>query len=175
MRFKKSKSSTWCNQMRLSSRLYMLEFKSNLAGKFLKLSVSKEGNRAFVIFPAGWNNKGWDRIFESIAGIMGQPSFEPVLHRKRNSTLAVKPRRVAAGAPLPPPPLGCCPQCGFTGEPACFLRSFAGVLSSPPSTNVLGLSSQEFFPGEPISSVEAQGNAEYPALSLMNCENSGYT
>ena len=40
-RFRKSKSSTWCNQMRLSSRLFVLELKSNLAGKFLKLSVSK--------------------------------------------------------------------------------------------------------------------------------------
>jgi len=57
--------------MRLSSRLYVLEFKSNFAGKFLKLSVSKEGNIAFVIFPAGWNNNGWVKIFDSIAGILG--------------------------------------------------------------------------------------------------------
>jgi len=52
-RFKKSKSTCWSNQMRLCSRFYVLEFKSNLGGKFLKLSVSKEGNRAFVIFPTG--------------------------------------------------------------------------------------------------------------------------
>ena len=40
-RFRKSKSSTWCNEMRFSSRLYVLEFKSNLGGKFLERSVSK--------------------------------------------------------------------------------------------------------------------------------------
>ena len=106
---------------------------------------------------------------------MGQSSLEPVLHRKGNSTQAFKPRRVAASAPPPPPPLGCCPQCGFAGEPACFLHYFAGVLSSPPSTKVLGLSSQEFSPGEPISFIEAQGNVEYPVSSLMNGENSGHT
>ena len=69
-KFRNSKSSTWCNQMRLSSRFYVLEFKSNGAGKFLKLSVSKEGNRAFVIFPSGWKNKGWVQVFDSIAGIL---------------------------------------------------------------------------------------------------------
>ena len=42
----------------------MLEFKSNLARKFLKLSVSKEGNKAFVIFPVGWNDKGWVKILK---------------------------------------------------------------------------------------------------------------
>ena len=152
----------------------MLELKSNLAGKFLKLSVSKEGNRAFVIFPAGWNEKGWVRIFDSIAAIMGQPSFDPVLLRKGNSAQAFLPRRAPTGAPLPPPPLGCCPQCGFTGEPACFLRSFAGALSSSPSTKVLGSSIQEFSVGEPISAIEAQGNAEFPALSLLNGKKSGY-
>ena len=57
----------------------MLESRSNLAGKFLKLSVSKEGRRAFVIFPAGWNDKGWVKIFDSIAGILGQSSLEPAL------------------------------------------------------------------------------------------------
>ena len=113
--------------MRLSSRLYVLEFKSNLAGKFLKLSVSKEGNRAFVIFPAGWNDKGWVRIFEAIPVILDQSSLEPDLHRKRNSDQAMKSRRDVVGALLPPPSLGCCPQCSFAREPARFLRSFAGV------------------------------------------------
>jgi len=70
-RFRNSKSSTWCNQMRLSSRIYVLEFKSNGAGKFLKLSISKEGNRAFVIFPSGRKNKGWVQVFDSIAGHFG--------------------------------------------------------------------------------------------------------
>jgi len=30
-KLRKSKSAFWCNQMRLRSRIYMLEFKSNLA------------------------------------------------------------------------------------------------------------------------------------------------
>jgi len=81
-RFRNSKSSTWCNQMRLSSRIYVLEFKSNGAGKFLKLSVSKEGNRAFVIFPSGWKNKGWVQVFDSIAGILGKSASMPVVHGK---------------------------------------------------------------------------------------------
>ena len=173
-RFRKSKSANWCNRMRLSSRLFMLDSKSNIAGKFLKLSVSKEGNRAFVIFPAGWNEKGWDRIFDSIAGIMGQPSGEPVLLRKGNSAHTLLPGRAPTGAPLPPPPLGGCPQCGFTGEPACFLRSYAGAVSSSTSTEVLGSSSSEFLAGEPISAREAQGKAEYPALSLLYGKKSGY-
>ena len=37
-RFRSSKSSSWCNQMRLLSRVYLLEFRSNL-----RLSVTKEG------------------------------------------------------------------------------------------------------------------------------------
>ena len=52
-RFRKSKSASWCNQMRLHSKIYMSEFKSNHAGKFLQLSVIKEAIRTFVIFPAG--------------------------------------------------------------------------------------------------------------------------
>jgi len=39
--------------MRLLLRVYLLEFRRNLVGKFLKLSVTKEGYRTFVIFPAG--------------------------------------------------------------------------------------------------------------------------
>ena len=59
--------------------------------------------------------------------------------------------------------------------PACFLRSFAGVLSSSHSTKVLGLSSQEFSRGEPLSSVEAPGNVKSTALPMMNGENYGNT
>jgi len=89
--------------MRLSSRLYVLEFKSNLAGKFLKLSVSKEGNRAFVIFPAGWNDKGWVRVFEAIVVILDQSSLEPDLYWKGNSDQAMKSKRDAVGV-FPPHP-----------------------------------------------------------------------
>lgn len=79
-RFRKSKSAFWCNQMRLHSIIYMLEFKSNLAGKFLQLSLIKRANRTFVIFPADWNNRGWVKIFDSVAEIEGQSFLEPVFH-----------------------------------------------------------------------------------------------
>jgi len=49
----------------------MLEFKSNLAGKYLQLAVIKEGSRTFVIFPAGWNDRRWIKIFDSVAEIVG--------------------------------------------------------------------------------------------------------
>ena len=51
-RFRKTKSATWFNQMRLHSRIYMLEFKSNHAGKFFQLSVIKEAIRTFHYFPS---------------------------------------------------------------------------------------------------------------------------
>jgi len=75
------------------------------------------------------------------------------------------------GAPLHHPPLGCCPQCGFAGKPACFLHSFAYVLSSSPSSKA----SQEFSPEGPNSFAEAQGNVESPVLSLRNDVNFGRT
>ena len=83
-RFRRSKSSSWCNRTRLLSRVYLLESRRNLAGKFLKLSVTKEGYSTFVIFPAGWNEKGWDKIFAAIEDIVGQFSMEPNLKLKGN-------------------------------------------------------------------------------------------
>jgi len=120
-RFRNSKSSCWCNQMKLHSRFFMLEFRCNLAGKFLKLSVTKEGYRTFVIFPTGRNEKGWDRIFKAIEDIVGQSSLEPDVYRKGNSYQSLKAKSGYVGALPPPPPSGCCPQRGFRGEPACFL------------------------------------------------------
>jgi len=173
-RFRCSKSSTWCNQMRLLSRLYMLEFKSNGAGKFLKLSVSKEGNRAFVIFPAGWKNKGWDQVFDSIAGILGKSSSMPAVQRKGKGNQSFKSRSGLVDAPHspppPPPPLGCCPQCGFKGAPACFLRSFANVLSPSPSSK----DSLEFSHGGPSYSAEKQGNVEIFGCSQKTQQNRVY-
>jgi len=111
--------------MRVSSRLYVLEYKCNIAGKFLKLSVSKEGNRAFVIFPAGWNDKDWVIIFEAIFVILDQSALELDLHWKGISDQALRSRRDAVGALPLPLPLGCCPQCGFAGNQ---LVSFALLL-----------------------------------------------
>jgi len=110
--------------MRVSSRLYVLEFKSNLAGKFLKLSVSKEGNKAFVIFPAGWNDKGWVKIFEAGTSILGQSSLEPVFHRKGNNTQALKSRRDAVGAPPSTTTLGLLPSMRFCRGTSLFPALF---------------------------------------------------
>jgi len=41
--------------------------------------VIKNGRRSFVIFPAGWNDKGWARIFKSLAEIVG-PSYMGSMH-----------------------------------------------------------------------------------------------
>ena len=62
----------------------MLEFKSNLAGKFLQHSVIEEGNKTFVLFPTAGNDRGWIKIFDFVAEIVGQSSLEPGLHRKGN-------------------------------------------------------------------------------------------
>ena len=51
---------------------------------------------------------------------MGQSSLEPNVNRKGNNYQSLKAKRGDVGASPPPPPLGCCPQCGFKGEPACF-------------------------------------------------------
>ena len=58
MRFRTSQSANWCNQMRKGSRVFMLESRSNRAGKFLHLSVNSEGKCSFVILPAGWKEWG---------------------------------------------------------------------------------------------------------------------
>ena len=68
----------------------MLEFKSNHAGKFLQLSVIKEAIRTFVIFPAGWNEQGWTKIFDSIAEVVAQSPLEPVLQLKGCNLQALK-------------------------------------------------------------------------------------
>ena len=57
-RFHMSKSSNWCNQVHQGSSIFLLESKRNRAGKFLQLSVINKGKRTFVIFPAGWNERG---------------------------------------------------------------------------------------------------------------------
>ncbi|KAJ8431905.1 hypothetical protein Cgig2_013653 [Carnegiea gigantea] len=43
---------------------------SNLAVKFLELSVIKEGNRTLMIFPTGWNDRVWVKIFDSVMEIV---------------------------------------------------------------------------------------------------------
>ena len=120
-RFGKSKSPSWFNQLRLGSGRFLLESKRNRAGRFLQLSALKQGQRSFVIFPAGWNGRGWKKIFDAMKEIIYP-------HNKGPGALSAKS---SAQGPLsvsvvpPPPLLGCCPKCGFAGEPTCFLRSFS--------------------------------------------------
>ena len=79
---------------------------------------------------------------------MGQSVVEPIVNQKGNGYQVLKAKRGDVGAPLPPPPLGCCPQCGFRGEPFCFLRSFASVLAPMPFNKVAGSSVQGLSPGK---------------------------
>ena len=68
-----------------------------------------------------------DPSFTHSRGIQKAPSRElfPVLQPRYSHPL-----------PPPPPPPGCCPRCGFSGEPASFLRSFARVISEGPPVDV---------------------------------------
>jgi len=109
-RFYKSKSPNWCNQMHRASNISLLESKRNRAGKFLRLSVKVKGKRTFVIFPAGWNESGWAKIFDALteivnlafsgaSGMLGRPLQQVTLAH------GVMPPLLP-----PPPPPGCCPS-----------------------------------------------------------------
>ena len=69
-RFYKSKSSNWCNQVCQGSSIFLLESKRNRAGKFLLLSVINKDRRTFIIFPGGWNERGWTKIFDAFTEIV---------------------------------------------------------------------------------------------------------
>jgi len=119
-RFGKSNSSFWFNQMRLGSSCFLLESKRNRASKFLSLSVFKNGRRSFVIFPTGRNGSGWARIFDVLSELVSFPNRRSGGEQRVSlSQGALLNKRFLPI--LPPPPLGCCPKCGFSGEPSCFL------------------------------------------------------
>ena len=65
-RFQKFETANWCNQMRLGSRIFMLESMNNRVGKYLQLSVIIDGERSFVIFPIGWNEWGGPKCLASL-------------------------------------------------------------------------------------------------------------
>jgi len=81
-RFRKSKFANRCNQMRLGLRIFILEFWSNRAGKYLQLSVIIDGKRFFAIFLAGWNEWGWFKMFGFIAEIFGLTPLDPSVNRE---------------------------------------------------------------------------------------------
>ena len=140
------------------------------AGKFLQLSVIKNGRRSFVIFPAGWNDRGWTRIFDVLNEIISSPNrglggeYRVSLPQGALLNKALPP-------PLPPPPsLGCCPKCGFLGEPSCFLqtslqasskeswRYAGGAVKQPSSSKEL----QEFRGGQQGSSSSSFNKCSAP-------------
>jgi len=115
-----------------------LEAKSNRAGKFLQLSAINGGRSSFIIFPGGWKDQGWSRILEVLVELV-DPSF---VHSRgtqkapsRDMFPILKPCH-SHPLPPPPPPPGCCPRCGFSGEPASFLRSFARVIAEETPVDV---------------------------------------
>ena len=125
-RFGKSKSSSWFNQIRLGAGLFLLEFKRNRAGRFLQLSAIKQGQKSFIIFPASWNERGWTEIYDALKEIIKPHSLRlGVLDTKTSAQ-----RSFPFCNMPPPPPMGCCPRCGFAGEPACFLRTFGQAVST---------------------------------------------
>ena len=130
-RFCKSKSSNWCDQIRQGSSIFLLEAKRNRGGKFLQLSAINRGRPSFIIFPGGWKGQGWSRIFEVLVEIV-DPSFvhsRGIQNAPYEEMFPVLQPPHSHPIPPPPPPPGCCPRCGFFGEPASFLRSFARVTS----------------------------------------------
>ncbi|KAJ8428856.1 hypothetical protein Cgig2_022995 [Carnegiea gigantea] len=48
----------------------------NRAEKFLQLFVVNKGKRTFVIFPPGWNERGWAMIFDALTEILSRPHQE---------------------------------------------------------------------------------------------------
>ena len=80
-RFRKFNYANWCYQMRVGSRIFMLESRSNRVGKYLQLSMIIDDKRSFVILPAAWNEWGWFKMFGFIAEIVGliplDPSIQP--------------------------------------------------------------------------------------------------
>jgi len=120
-RFYKSKSSNWDNQVHQGSSIFLSESKRNRAGKFLQLSIINKGKKTFIIFPGDWNERGWAKIFDALneivnlAFLAASGALTRPPHQVTMAQGVVPPR-----PPLPPPPPpGCCPKCGFIGEPKC--------------------------------------------------------
>ena len=105
----------------------MLEYRSNRAGKYLQISVIIDGSRSFVILPAGWNEWGWFKMFGLIADIVGLAPLDPLVQLRTSPS---QPSSSLVDAAIPPPLPGCCPKCGFKGDPAIFLRSYTDTVSS---------------------------------------------
>ncbi|KAJ8445690.1 hypothetical protein Cgig2_026017 [Carnegiea gigantea] len=97
----KSNSSNWYNQVHQGSSIFLLESKRNRAGKFLQLLVVIKGNKTFVIFPAGWNERGWAKIFNALTEIVDREkqrvSTELGMRASRSVSTQVYARRNSFG------------------------------------------------------------------------------
>jgi len=131
-KFCKSMSSNWYNQMRRDSSIFLLESKRNPVSKFPQLSIIKAGRRSFIIFPAGWNERGWARILDALNEIVGPSNLGVGDSHKLSSPQQPLANGIMPSPSPPPPHPGCCPKCSFTREPACFLRSYAHVVQATP-------------------------------------------
>ena len=66
-------------------------------------------------------------MFGLIAEIVGRSPLDPLVQPRTSPS---QPSSSLVDAVIPPPPPGCCPKCGFKGEPTTFLRSYADTVSS---------------------------------------------
>ncbi|KAJ8420891.1 LOW QUALITY PROTEIN: hypothetical protein Cgig2_016234 [Carnegiea gigantea] len=134
-RFYKSKSSNWCNQVRRGSSIFPLESKRKRAGKFLQLSVLNKGKRTFVIFPPGWNERGWAKIFDAlpeIANLAFLGSTEEAFTPSDTGTWYCASTSTSAKSTTS----RLLSKVWFTGKPECFLRSVPHVAAITPARNV---------------------------------------
>ncbi|KAJ8444554.1 hypothetical protein Cgig2_000833 [Carnegiea gigantea] len=105
--------------------------------KFLELSVINNGKRTLLSsHHAGMRGVGQKSLtlllrllistFLGSAGALSRPLPQVTLADG-----------VVSPPPPPPPPPGCCPKCGFTGEPECFLPLVPHDVATTPSRNVI--------------------------------------
>jgi len=94
-RFLASKHScNWCNHICRGRKILLLKLKRNRSGNFLQLSALLVAGSLslIVIFPCGWHDSGWCKIFEALNSTVGPAAPPTGGHR----TLAPSPHIVAA-------------------------------------------------------------------------------
>ncbi|KAJ8450026.1 hypothetical protein Cgig2_029388 [Carnegiea gigantea] len=102
----------------------------------LQLSAINKDKRTFVIFPAGWNERDWAKIFDALTNILNL-AFLGASGALRRPLHQVTLAHGVVPPPLPPPPPpSYCPKCGFTCGLECWLRSVPHVGATTPSRNV---------------------------------------
>ncbi|KAJ8445789.1 hypothetical protein Cgig2_027870 [Carnegiea gigantea] len=86
---------------------------------------------------AGWNEKSWAKTFDALTEIINLAFLGTSGALRRPLHQATPAHRVVPPPlPPPPPPPGCCPKCGFIGEPECCLRSIPHIVATKSSRKV---------------------------------------